>query len=252
MKSYSTTIFFGVQSKPLFFASMQSVIDSLEARQGIYTGDNLFTYNRNLSFLDDTALMDSLAKNAKTEAHKSMLWRYAVNVWGLRQGLRLDGDFVDFGCGDGVPSRIACDAIALADQAGRRLFLHDSFDNDPYTAKAAAELNREEKFNAVKALFADMPCVTVSKGTSAETQLADFPEKIAFMRLASHSSDGEIAVLDSLFDRMVPGSVLVLDHYGWSFHRNQQTLQRDWFAGRGYHVVEYPTGQGMVVKRKAV
>ena len=66
---------------------------------------------------------------------------------------------------------------------------------------------------------------------------------------SSASADAELAALDVLWDRMVPGAILILDDYGWSGYYAEQKFREDvFFEERGYRVVELPTGQGMVIK----
>ncbi|WYX15476.1 hypothetical protein WJ974_02785 [Achromobacter xylosoxidans] len=68
------------------------------------------------------------------------------------------------------------------------------------------------------------------------------------MHLDLNNAEAEIGALDMLFDRMVPGAVLILDDYGWLYYRAQKDAEDPWFARRGYRVLELPTGQGMVIK----
>ncbi len=76
------------------------------------------------------------------------------------------------------------------------------------------------------------------------------PQKIAFMHLDINSAPAEIAALELLFDRIVPGGIIVLDDYGWLAYRAQQQAELNFFAARGIKVLELPTGQGLVVKFK--
>jgi len=68
------------------------------------------------------------------------------------------------------------------------------------------------------------------------------------MHLDLNNADAEIGALKLLFERMVPGAVLVLDDYGWLAYRAQKLAEDPWFAQRGYRVLELPTGQGLLIK----
>lgn len=96
--------------------------------------------------------------------------------------------------------------------------------------------------------FADLSNVTVSQGKVPEVLHDVAPEKIAFMHLDLNNADAEIGALEILFDRMVPGAVLILDDYGWLAYRAQKDAEDPWLAQRGYRVLELPTGQGLVIK----
>jgi len=97
--------------------------------------------------------------------------------------------------------------------------------------------------------FADMPNVVVTQGAVPEVLHQVAPEKIAFMHLDMNNAAAEVGALEVLFDRMVPGALLVLDDYGWAVYRDQKLAEDAWLAQRGYQVMELPTGQGLVIKR---
>ena len=97
--------------------------------------------------------------------------------------------------------------------------------------------------------FADLPNVVVTQGRVPEVLERVVPEKIAFMHLDMNSAEAEVGALGVLWDRMVPGAMLVLDDYGWEGYRAQKLAEDAWLQARGFHVIELPTGQGMVIKQ---
>jgi O-methyltransferase len=64
-----------------------------------------------------------------------------------------------------------------------------------------------------------------------------------------NEAPAEIAALDSLFDRVVPSGMVILDDYEWAGYREQKLAEDPWFEARGYRVMPLPTGQGLVFKR---
>ncbi|MBK7315541.1 class I SAM-dependent methyltransferase [Candidatus Aalborgicola defluviihabitans] len=243
-------MFFGISNQTEFVKGIQQCVNNIQGQQGIYSGDNLFTYHRNLSFLEDAPLMQAVQKHAQTDVERAILWRFSTVVWGARNGLKLDGDFVECACYKGTTARIICDAINFAGQKDRRYYLYDLFDHDPSMAHHAMPEHSKLLYQSVKDRFADAPNVVVTQG-SVPAVLSDVaPEKIAFMHLDLNNADAEVGALDVLFERMVPGAVLVLDDYGWLGYRAQKLAEDPWFAARGYFVVELPTGQGLVIKQK--
>jgi hypothetical protein len=52
-----------------------------------------------------------------------------------------------------------------------------------------------------------------------------------------------------LFDRVVPGGVIVFDDYGWKLFEKQKEAEDIFMKARGYEILELPTGQGLVIKR---
>lgn len=106
----------------------------------------------------------------------------------------------------------------------------------------------KQLYAEVKARFSDVPNVTVTQGKVPDVLAGVAPEKIAFMHLDLNNAEAEIGALEILWDRMLPGAVLVLDDYGWRGYREQKLAEDPWFSMRGYKVLELPTGQGLVIK----
>ena len=169
-------------------------------------------------------------------------------LWGSRNGLKLQGDFVEGGCYKGTSVRIICDTIDFAN-VDKRYFLYDLFEHDASMQHHAMPEHSNQLFRSVVEKFADTPNVIVTQGKVPEVLAQIAPEKIAFMHLDMNNAAAEVGALEVLFDRMVPGALLVLDDYGWSVYREQKLAEDPWLAARGYQVMELPTGQGLVIKQ---
>lgn len=248
MNSYLMTSFFGLTNHEEFVRGLQHAVNQIDRGDGIFTGDNLFTYHKNLSFLDDGALMKAFNAHAVTPMEQACLWRVSTVLWAVRNGLRLEGDFVECACYKGTTARVICDAIDFANLTDRHYYLYDLFDHDPAMPHHAMPEHGRTLFEEVKARFSDCSNVTVTQGKVPDVLAEVTPEKIAFMHLDLNNANAEIGTLEVLFDRMVPGAVLVLDDYGWLGYREQKLAEDPWFESRGYRVLELPTGQGLLIK----
>lgn len=247
-QNHLSNVFWGATDQSEFTRGIQHSINHMKAQVGIYTGDNFFTFNRNLSFLEDAALMQAFEKNASNEVERAILWRTAVLLWGARNGLRLEGDFVEGGCYKGTSVRILCDALDFG-KVDKRYFLYDLFDHDPSMPHHAMPEHSRQLHQSVVDRFADLPNVVITQGKIPDVLVDVAPKKIAFMHLDMNNAPAEVGALEVLFERMVPGALLVLDDYGWLAYRGQKMAEDPWFAGRGFHVLELPTGQGLVIKQ---
>lgn len=247
MHRYLTDLFFGVNDMPSFVAGLRQMITAWRHGNGHFAADNLISFSRNLSFLTDEPFMRAFNKHAETLPEKAIIWRLFTVAWAAKNALRLEGDLVECACYKGFTARVVCDYLDFAAQP-RRYFLYDLFEHDKNMPHHSLPEHGEGLFNQVKARFADTPNVVITKGRVPDSFAQAVPEKIAFLHLDLNNADAEIAVLEVLFDRMVPGAVLVLDDYGWLGYRGQKLAEDPWFAARGYSVLELPTGQGMVVK----
>lgn len=192
--------------------------------------------------------MRAFEKHATTEVEKAVLWRLSTVLWGFHNGLRLEGDFVECACYKGTTARIICDTVDFGSWPDRHYYLYDLFDHDPSLPHHAMTQHSKELFQQVRERFSGFSNVTVTQGKVPDILAEAAPQKIAFMHLDMNNAGAEIGALEVLFDRMVPGAILILDDYGWLGYREQKLAEDPWFAKYGYRVLELPTGQGMLVK----
>lgn len=239
--------FFGFRDFPALNAAIQDIIHAMTRPQGFYFGDNLMTFAKSLSFFDDMPFREAWLKHSETVEERGAAWRRATLVWAARTALRLDGDFVECGCYKGTGPRIIADVLDFG-ALDRRYYLYDLFEHNAAMPHHHMLEHSGELFDWVKARFADLPNVVVTQGRVPDSLAIAAPEKIAFMHLDLNNADAEIGALEVLFDRIVPGGILILDDYGWIGYRDQLVAEKAWFKARGYEVLEMPTGQGMVIK----
>jgi hypothetical protein len=90
--------------------------------------------------------------------------------------------------------------------------------------------------------------VRIVRGIVPDSFTEAVPEKIAFLHIDMNSVNAEILALEHLFDRVVPGGLIVFDDFGWTCNVNQMTAELAFMNERNHHVMELPTGQGMVIK----
>lgn len=248
MKSWSTKTFYGLENHKEFINGIQHSVNQISSQTGIFTGDQLFTYNKNLSFLSDEKFMSAFNKHATTDVEKSIIWRIATVCWAANNGMRLDGDFVEIACYKGTTARIVCDYVDFNQHPEKQYFLYDLFEHDETMPHHAMPEHSKELYSRVQQRFSEFSNVCITQGRVPDSLKIAAPEKIAFMHLDINNADAEIGALEALFDRMVPGAVMILDDYGWLYYREQKMAEDPWLAKRGYRVLEMPTGQGMIIK----
>lgn len=213
--NHLTTMFFGLSNVQQFLQGLQQSLNNISFKDGVYCGDNLITYNRNLSFLEDQSFMSAFRQHAVTPVEQAILWRMSTVLWGVRNGLRLpEGDFVECACYKGTTVRVVCDAIEFR-KSGRHYFLYDLFEHDDSLPHHRMPEHGDHLYEQVKSRFSDLPNVTVTRGRVPNVLIDVAPEKIAFLHLDLNNAEAEIGALEVLFDRIVPGGVMLLDDYGW-------------------------------------
>lgn len=246
MKNHMVVVFYNVNNLLAFNSAIQTAINQVPP-QGIYIGDNLITYGRNLSFLDDERLMAAFEKHAETQVEKAVLWRYNTLCWAAKRTMGLDGDMVECACYKGTSARIVTDYVDL-NASDKSFYLYDLFEHDESQAHLDMAEHSADLFGMVKTRFSDIPNAVVTQGSVPQILDEVAPEKIAYLHLDLNDADAELGALKFFWDRIVPGGSIVLDDYGWIFYRAQKLAEDRFFAERGYGVMELPTGQGLVIK----
>jgi O-methyltransferase len=246
-KNHLSDVFWGAKSKPEFLAGINHAINQIPS-EGVYAGDNLFTFGRHLGFLDDPQFLAALEKNVTTAVEHAIVWRTHVVAWSARQALRREGDFVECGCYRGTTAKIVCDYLDFA-KIDKRYFLYDLFEHDESMEHHLMPEHGPDLYGKTLERFSAYPNVMVNKGFIPDVFKEAVPEKISFMHIDLNGPTAELAALEHLFERMVPGAILILDDYGWHLGYAAQKYAEDpFFEARGYQVLELPTGQGMVLK----
>ena len=127
---------------------------------------------------------------------------------------------------------------------------YDIFEHDASMLNHAMPEHGAGLYERVREKFAGYPQVRVVKGLIPAAFASGCPDRIAYLHIDLNQAPAEVASLEHLFDRMVPGGILILDDYEWSgVYRGQKLAEDIWFEARKYRVMPLPTGQGIVIKR---
>ena len=218
----------------------------------VYANDNVLLFKRSLGFRRNKKFMAAFKANASNRQERSLELRLNTLIWAADQAVHLEGDFVECGVWKGFCSAVIADYLDFG-TLSKSFFLYDTFqgipaelDSEKHNSPLFAEEGLYEK---VVARFRQHPNVRVVKGAVPHSFEQAAPEKIAFLHLDMNSSKSEIAALEVLFERIVPGGLLVFDDYGWTGYVAQQLAEDDFMAERGHSILELPTGQGLLIKR---
>lgn len=233
-------------SDPEKFSALMGEVVKLVA-PGFYLGDNLFTWARNNSAFEDEAFRTSWTENKTNASDEAIAWRRYILACAAYHCVHLPGDFVECGVYMGTAIKTVMDYVG-GKSFPTTFWGYDTFDTNP-----TGHQFQEQKlgmYERVLERFDGYAQVNLVKGLLPQSLEGNSPEKIAYLHIDLNSSEYEIAVLDALFDRVVPGGVIILDDYEWAgVYREQKIIEDQWFDARGYRVFPLPTGQGIVLKR---
>lgn len=244
--NFSTDTSWGISDPDRFHALLD------EARKlvapGYYLGDNLFTWCRNNSLLEDDAFNFAWSSNIVNDADEAIAWRRYILATSAYHSVHLPGDFVECGVYAGSGIKVVMDYLG-GTEFPKTFWGYDTFDYNPVEGHAFAG-QEEGFFDKVRERFSGYEQVKLIKGLLPDAFMGNIPEQIAYLHIDLNNAASEIAVLESLFDRVVSGGMIVLDDYEWSgIYRPQKEAEDPWLDERSYRVTPLPTGQGFIVKR---
>lgn len=247
IKHFFSEIFWGTPDKNLIGGLARMIFDRV--RPGAHFGDNMLIWGRNNSMLHDEVFLKVFLDCAENDVDRSIVWRRYILATTAFHAVQLDGDFVECGCFTGVGMKIVLDYLGGPDFP-RAYWGYDLFDRaDGYKQPEGTE-HSPWLYDRVRAKFAAYPRVCLLKGAIPAVFAQGMPERISFLHIDLNNAPSEIAALEVLFDRVVPGGTIILDDYEWALdYRDQKLAEDPWFEARGYRVIPLPTGQGMLIKR---
>lgn len=221
----------------------------------LYCNDMLICLWRNLSFRHDQKFISSFNDSATNDQERSLLWRLHTLAWAAKNALTVEGDFVECGVLHGFCSEVILKYINFQDLP-RQAYLYDTFQGLPEKTSTEQErrswdysrFDPEILYTGVCKKFSQYKNVHIVRGIVPDSFEEAVPEKIAFLHIDMNSVKAEILALEHLFDKVTPGGFIVFDDFGWTCNANQMSAELAFMNARGHHILELPTGQGVVIK----
>lgn len=230
-------------------------------------GDRLLTIDKSAGFLADPsfrAAFDAVRGSHQYDQYvgpDTIAWRLNTLCWAAKCALQAGGDFVECGVFKGDMAWVVMHT--LGPEKVPTFYLYDSFEgfSDQYSDANDYPLNPgflefankhyrvEGMYEFVRDRYEHLSNVKVIRGFLPEALDQACPDRIGFLHVDLNSPRAEVAVLKQLFDRIVPGGMVVFDDYGWKLFEKQKQAEDEFMRARGYEILELPTGQGLVVKR---
>lgn len=249
------SIFYGIP--PGREKELQQALDTIADfyKGQCYANDMLICLWRNLSFRYDQKFMSCFSASVTGVQEGSLLWRLRTLAWAEKNALNVDGDFVECGVFKGFCSEVILKYLDFQ-ELPRLAYLYDTFEGLPEKTSTAEERREwdysmfdwEAIYPAVCQKFSKYKNVNIVRGIVPDSFEEAVPEKIAFLHIDMNSEKAEMLALEHLFNRVTPGGFIVFDDFGWTCNLNQMSAQLAFMNARGHHILELPTGQGVVIK----
>lgn len=247
LKNFFYPLFWGTSDPRVVLGSIEQASRLVDG--GFHFADNFFTWMRNNSMLEDGPFMRAWETNAESESDKAIVWRRYVLSCAAYHCVQLRGQFVECGAYTGVGVKTVVDYLGGV-SFPKEFWIYDLFEYEEGMPHRAMPEHGKDLYARVRRKFESYPQVRVCKGAIPEVFDRASPDEIAYLHIDLNQAPAEIAALNVLFDRVVPGGIIILDDYEWSgVYRVQKQAEDPWFEQRNYRVIPLPTGQGLVIKR---
>lgn len=234
-------------------------LESLGPQVKVFVGEGIATWLKQPAFMNDAKFLQLADKDFQLSPSGVTNWQWNLQtvLWGAQQAKDLPGDFVELGVYRGHTTLFLAEYLDFG-KLPKRWWLYDTFEGipedqvDPGWEKVnKGAYGNTFTFEEVRDRFAPFGNIEVTKGRVPEVFAETCPEAIAFMHIDLNNSTAEIGALDALYDRIVPGGIIVFDDFGWQAAHAQHRAEMNWFHARGLTVLPSPTGQGIFVKPPA-
>ncbi len=244
-----------------FEARVQKVSDVLSAPDP-YLQDGLATFH-NHDFMADPAFRSAYARGVAAAGQDyGWHWRVHIGLWAARTAVALPGDFVECGVNAGFLSSSIMQALDW-NRLDKTFYLLDTFAgldarfvSDQERRDGILEKNQAMidngfyvlDFAAVRRNFSEWRRVKIVKGSIPETLDQIESRRVAFVHIDLNCAPPEVAALRFLWDRLVPGAIVLLDDYAFAGYQVQKNAMDQLALELGVAIASLPTGQGLLIK----
>lgn len=232
----------------------------------IYEQDGLRSIH-NHEFMDDPVFQAAYARGVQAAGTDYQWhWRVHVGLWAARMAANLPGDFAEFGVNRGFMSSAIMHMLDW-NETGRKFYLLDTFcgiderfiSNEDRDVGVIERNDRDIAsgfytfdVESVARNYSEWDNAIIIPGSVPETLVRIDSDEFAFAHIDMNCSPPEVAAAEFLWDRMVPGGVILLDDYAYSGYRSQKLAMDAFAKSKAVQVLSLPTGQGLIIKPAVV
>lgn len=231
-----------------------------------YRADGFSVSNKNIGFLNDHAFNAAwrTTEAGNREAWKGVVpdvrWRAHIACWAATNARHLRGDFVECGVFTGLLSMTVMNYLAATAGAefwkDRKFYLFDTFEGigsvgSEQTASLALNATLYfDCFELAKRNFESFPSARLVRGLLPQSldQVWGELNAIAYLSIDLNHAGAELATIERMWPRLVPGATVVIDDYAFEGHDAQYATWNEFAARHGLVVASLPTGQGLLLK----
>lgn len=169
-------------------------------------------------------------------------WNIHVAAWAAKCAMALPGDFVEVGAGAGIFSRCIMRFIDF-DKSDKTFWFVDRWSEE--SRKVTSFI---DDFSVAERLFSNYRNARLIRGSAPDVLTEIRAKQIAFLYIDLNAAGPEIASLEYLWPRIVPGAMILSDDFGFPGHESQLHAFKKFCEDHDMPLLFSPTGQGVAVK----
>jgi len=188
---------------------------------------------------------------------RELMWRHYVVFWSSRYAAQATASpiktLVECGVCDGLTAYFAMSGVK--GHGPFKAFLYDAWEGMKAEHLLESERGAIGSYsylsleNTKQNLAVFEPDAVFVKGFIPQSfEIAPLPPDIAWLHIDLNASLPTTAALKTLFDRVLPGGVVLFDDYGWSGYQDTKVAVDAFFAGERGVLLPMPTGQAIFFK----
>lgn len=217
-----------------------------------YCGDLICTdANTDFMIKDDFMVSYNEVVNTDTKGYLGnydIRWRIHTILWAAHTVKDLEGDFVDCGGGFGFFMSSIYKYLDF-ENISKQYFMFDSFKG---TSPEYDNTNHFSKYGSwyddVVRNHSNKKNLSIIEGYLPSTLKTVDIKKICFLSIDLNSYKPEIECMEVLWDKIVPGGIIVLDDYGFPGCESQLYHHNEFIEKKNKKILTLPTGQGLIIK----
>lgn len=216
-----------------------------------FKDDGLITAHHS-DFLNDPRFIEAYDHGRDPKMGYDMQWRAYICCWAAKEGLKLDGDFVECGVEIGVFSKTIMHYLDF-NKLDKKFYLLDTFCGIPERFKHLAANGFADRYHDCYAeaveRFKCFNNAVFIKGVIPNTLAQVKSEKICYLSIDLACTEPEIEAIKHFWDKLSKGAVVILQDYNYSedFIRQKEVFD-NYTRGKGIEILALPTGQGIIIK----
>ena len=233
-----------------------------------YCSDGMAVF-KNIDFFWDETFQRGYKRGVRAVGRDfGTQWRFQTCLWAAKNGLRLEGDFVECGVSQGLMSSGIMEILDW-NTRDRQFYLFDTWAGlaeDLCTPEEVAILTQAHggvaehneaftkdgfyaaDYEAVTENFAEWTNVNLVRGAVPHTLTDVDIEKVAYLHIDMNAVVPEIEAIKHFWPRLSIGASVVLDDYAFPDYELQYAAWNEWGQANNVPILTLPTGQGLIVK----